>query len=299
MATKKNVPVSDSILTLQKRAEHAGLVMKIKPAEVLSLLAEMGIEEDEDGLYLLQSETTKEDDAKPVFVDRGGVPIAKFRLGWAVLKGENKETAAKSETAKRPVTQWSDEDVIKAYGPDAPINVIAEVKKRGDDKRFIVFFPDGGVDVETTVTLLRLARRQVIPETYQVKGNLVRVYRVGEFPTVKFEECPLHGETLLVDGYCDKCKMSWKDIEGDLRIRIRVAKMAIPTLGDDYEKRMELFEKLGKGNNHELLPQILNSAPVNMLFAELKADGKLPILTRRTSSSMSGNGDPFFVHRTY
>jgi len=294
MATKQDVPTSSSLETLKKRVDEAATIMKIKPAKVASLLADLGIDQDDSGLSLLQAETTKEEDAKPIFVDKGGVPVAKFRLGWAILKGETKETAAKSETAKRPVTQWSDEDVISAYCPDAPINVIAELKKRGDDKRFIVFNASGEVDVETTVTLLRLSRRQAIPETYQVKGSLVRVYRIGEFPTVKFEECPIHGEVLLVDGYCDKCKMSWKNVSNDLRVRVRVAKMAIPSFADDYEKKIALFEQLEKG-----VPSILTSGPVNMLFAELQADGKLPILTRRTSSAMNGSADPFFVHRTY
>jgi len=260
------------------------------------MLAELGIDQDESGLSMLQAETTKEEDAKLFFCcASGGVPLAKFRLGWAILKGETPETAAKSETSKRPVTQWSDEDVVSAYTPDAPINVIAEMKKRGDDKRFIVFASSGSVDVETTVTLLRLSRRQVIPQTYQVAGNLVRVYRVGEFPMVHFEECPLHGEVLLVDGYCDKCQLSWKDVSNDQRVKVRVAKMAIPSFADDTEKRLALLDDLG----HGIDPKILTTGPAKMLYDEFVQDGKLPVLRRRTSSAMNGSADPFFVHRTY
>jgi hypothetical protein len=277
-------PTSSSLETLKSRVDEAAEIMRIKPARVVSLLAELGVDQDEAGVTLLAAETTKEEDAKPIFVDKGGVPVAKFRLGWAILKGETKATAAKSETSKRPVTQWSDEDVVAMYGPDAQITIIAEMKKRGDDRRFIVFNKDGNVDVETTVTLLRLSRRQAIPDTYQVKGELVRVYRVGEFPMVKFEECPLHGEVLLVDGYCDKCKMSWTKVSDDTRVLVRVAKMAIPTFADDVEKRLSL---------------IFSAGQVKMLYDELRQDGKLPILTRRTSSSRNGSADPFFVHRTY
>jgi len=293
MATKQDVPTSSSLETLKKRVDEAATIMKIKPAKVVSFLEALGVDQDDAGLDLLSAETTKEEDAKPIFVDKGGVPVAKFRLGWAILKGETKASAAKAETSKRPVSQWSDEDVVSAYGPDAQITVIAEMKKRGDDRRFVVF-KDGVVDVETTVTLLRLSRRQAIPDTYQVKGELVRVYRVGEFPTIQFEECPIHHDTLLVDGYCDKCKASWAKIPNDKRVMVRVAEMAIHGFASDVERRLNLIEELEEGK----MPKIFEAGQVKMLYDELAQDGKLPLLKRRASSS-AGGGDPFFVHRNF
>jgi len=290
MATKK--PLSDSLKTLDARIKEASSIMKKPVGQIVTYLSKMGIDHDETGISLLDAETTKEEDAKPIFVDKGNVPIAKFRLGWAILKGQSKSSAKRTETSKRPVPQWSDEDVVKAYGPDAPVNIIAEMKKRGDDKRFIVFGSDGNIDVETTVTLLRLSRRQPIPATYQVKGELVRVHRVGEFPQIHFEECPLHQEVVLAEGYCEKCKTSWSKIDMDKRVLVRVGKMAIPSLGDDVEKRLTLMTELEEGST----PKILTTGEVKMLYDELAEDGKLPILKRRASSSANGSSDPFYVH---
>ena len=270
--------------------------MKKTPKHVYNMLAQIGVDRDDTGLSLLDAETTKEEDAKPIFVDTGKVPIAKFRMAWAILKGQSKTAAARSESSKRPVSQWSDEAVVGAYGPDAPVNVIAELKKRGDDKRFVVFDADGGIDVDTTVTLLRLSRRQAIPETYEVKGNLVRVHRVGEFPQIHFEECPLHEEVLLANGYCEKCKASWAGISDEHRVRVRVAKMADGTFGKEPSLRLQMIADLRDGK----LPFVVTQGEAKMLYDELSEDGMLPNLKRRASSRANGSSDPFYVtHRTF
>jgi hypothetical protein len=89
------------------------------------------------------SETTTEQDAEKVFA---GIPIARFRAGWALLKGRKTETQGdpigeKSEgilKLLRPVDQWSDEDLINTYDQNYSTKIFTELVEEKSVKEVVV-----------------------------------------------------------------------------------------------------------------------------------------------------------------
>jgi hypothetical protein len=128
--------------------------------------------------------------------------------------------------------------------------------------------------------MLRLARRHETPGTFIVSNEVCRVYRTGEFPLSWVEECPVHRNSILADGYCDECGLIWKNISEEERVMIRV--------GIDAGLLKPDVIASGAKPHHPKLKLIYN---------ELKEDGKLPILRKRISRG--GNSDPFFVHKQH
>ena len=302
---------------LVERIQAASKVMRITDKDVCDRLKLLGIIwTEDDALDLLLSETTTEEDALKVFA---GIPIARFRAGWALLKGRKTETQGdptgeKSESilkALRPVDQWSDEDLVNAYDQNCSTKIFAELRERSKNRRFVAFDDENGrCSKEVTLQLLRMARRQPIGTTWAddqfgqfhpATGKTYHIYPAGEFPMPLVEECPLHDDIILVDGYCEKCMESWKGVTHPDRILARLTK---PYVGDSWQNAMwisDLIKKLKAcvGNSNLNDNPLFSVKKAVIDYRELKEENRLPVLTRKLSQTRHGKSDPFHVHREY
>jgi hypothetical protein len=301
-------PASDSasVSEFEDRIEKAAAAMKVGVEFVRDQLAEMGIEGD-DAIELLEDEATTADLAESTFMnvedEKSRPKIIPFRRGWRILKGSSGEKSAPAapESSRddklvellRPVEQWSDVEVVEKYGPDCEARVTEEMERRTKGKRCVVFNADGSVDVEQTVTLIRLFRKEKSKkdrETFKVPGgSVVRLYAVGEFPLVFVEECPLHGTLTLLDGYCEECQDSWKGISDDDRVIVRVAVEVDPDLASGPMAIAKLIKRI---RDEESAKFLLDVGQIGLHYQDLKEEGRLPILRRKMSTTK--NGDPFY-----
>lgn len=310
--------MSTSISSLQERVTNAAKVMKITEEELWFYLKELGIEqEDQDAVAMLEANTTREGDARSIFceepkdMNNGEKPeprfatkvkLARFLAGWAILKGKsNTENAEKSDIvsiveALKPVTELRDEELLQKYNKECSTQIIDELKKRSQDRAFVIFKEDEETtDVVNSIKLLRVARRQETPSTFMADGRPVRPYRIGDFPMTFLYECPIHPDVILIEDYCDKCKQSWAGISHEDRVIIRVAHdckaIDVSCAADIHELIIRV--KAG-GTKH-----ILEIPMVNMYYKELTDENRLPMLRRKVSSSITGKKDPLFVHKSY
>jgi len=344
MATEKlesqnEVPTSPLSSSIQKAAK----VMNISEEDIRSHLSMLGIEDDEIGLTILRSSTTTEDDAKHVFVHGVGyktlkkvklVKISAFKAGWNILKGN--ESLLKNDfelkvnnmrdvqELTKPPSQWPDKLLIEMYGENCDSTIFDELQKRSRGKRFIVFscidslksdndcISNFKVDVESTLKLLRLARgSNEMPSSYMVEGKLVNIFRVGEFPIYMLEECPIHKNTILLDGYCDLCKNTWKGINGKIRVIIRIAVSNFNTQWSDPISISRLIDDIVKFQKQDInciefqnkqydieieFLKHLNTPAILYKYEELRDSSQLPILKRKIASRNNAS-DPFFCHR--
>jgi hypothetical protein len=293
---------------IHQRLKKAAEVMKITEDAVWTMLGKVGVEKgDADALVVLDATDFHRmlqllgDDLVP-----DGVKPARFALGFAALngyakpKGDDVASVLREHVAQsRPISQYKDRELIEKYSPEAPTDVVDELRKRSNDRAFIVF-GDGGeaVDVDNSVQMLRIARQQETKSSHVIttsEGNkAVRLYRVGEFPSFWIEESPIHADVVLVDGYCEKCGDTWKGISPEDRVIVRVAKNA-GYVQDNKAAVASLIEKVrAEGSKH-----LLKIPAVKLRHEELSEANQLPILRRRVGASKSGVKDPLFVHRSY
>lgn len=303
---------SETTHPLEKLVTESARIMGIDLSTMWTILQDLGIEKDkpDDGLFILNSESTTEDAVQETFVNKRGVKLLKFKAGWAALKGNKKEALIASAESgnSRPTgidllieqmkraDQLSDEELIKKYGQDASEDVKKALSDRSKNRPFIIFSDDQGtVDVSNTLKLLRIARRQETPSTFLANGKLTRPCMVDEFPQTYFEECPINPEILLIDGYCEKCQNTWNGISINNRVIVRVARDMGQLDVSNLTKIHDLITRVGK----EGADWLLAIPAVGAKYEELKQDGKLPTLRRRVSSNKDGRSDPFFPHKSH
>lgn len=282
--------------SLQARVDQAAKVMGITPDAAWQLLGELGIEKDSpDALSLLEAETTTEGDARRYFVDPGKVKIARFKAGWSILKGKGSDASPKDASigdlikSMRTPAQMSDEELLNAYGPDCPATVCDELQKRSQGRAFIVF--DGEkVNVAGSSILLKMSRTRETPADYPVNGKTVRTFRVGEFPMLWIEECPIHRDVVLANGYCEKCGQDWSVVPNDDRVAVRVA-VNMAAVGADT---LADIAKIVAGVQEKGSAYVLGIGKVRLEYDELAEEHELPVLRHRFSSRHNGKACPFY-----
>lgn len=295
MSTSRNA------VSLEQRVQKAAKVMKITEDELWAGLGEMGIGKgDEDALELIEAETTTEADAQKAFCDHH-VPDVRIRAGWAILRGrqnDEKPTTHAEVTASslmRPTTQYKDEELIGAYGEECSSDILDELNRRSSGRPFVVFDEDGKVDAEMSLRMLRIARRQPTSPQHVVmkdgKSISLRLHPVGAFPTFWVEECPIHPNVILVDGYCEECDETFDGIsEGD-RKAIRIYADVVGSAVMDRQFVHDMLKRVRKDGSGYLL----ELPAAFRRFNELEEIERLPVLRRRPST-MGGKKDPFYMH---
>jgi len=226
----------------QKVADAAKSISNIPGIEepvafIEDRLAKLGIYGEEDHEILTSSDCT-EGDARCVFCEGEPpvLPVPRFKRVWRILKAgaENPEEKSLEDLLGgsgagagghtllpvdmprqfRPHGQWKDSELLEAYGPDCDVEIFSVLGTRSHGRAFIVFEDgnDNVVDVESTLKVLRLARRQETPDTFLTDRGVRKLYPVGVFPSIYQTECPLHPGTLLFGDYCEDCKASWEGL---------------------------------------------------------------------------------------
>lgn len=284
------------------RIEAALKILKIEKDELDKILFEMGIDEPDIGIEILDAPTTVfeyfESAAKNILNRKEGavIPIAtpRLKLAWSILqptKQEEKAQVASTELSVlakslRPVGQWSDLELLEVYGKECPTEVEEQLKKRSKGRFCIIFLDDGTVDTENSLYMLRKARYQETPSTFEIQKTMKQLFKIGEFPLEVFYECPIHSNVLLVDGYCEECGIT-HDTNNTKRLALlRLISTESPDPARTYRELP--FEQLSKE-----FPKIF------LRFKELEAEDKLPSLKRRISKGR--DSDPFRTvqHKTY
>lgn len=259
-------------------------------------LKELGILDDEVSYDILMNDC-KEGDARAVFCDKNGLPVPRFRKIWAILKeGSAEETSAtvandfgKLVDALKPVSQWTDEDLLSKYGVQCESAVETELKSRSKGNNCIVFLPkaDGFVvDVKVSMALLKEARRRQVPASYHTGGKVYRVYPVGEFPEMVYIKCPVTGCDLF-DGYSDKLGFKWEMDYDALVFIYLVAKSGVeitPMVARDLQKEWKANDIDGL---RDMFPKVANE------YDDLKEINELPSLKTRMSVREKSKQDPF------
>jgi len=282
-----------------------------------SRLAMLGIYKDEQSFDLLLSEHCKEGDARRVFCENGepNIPVVRFGQVWSVLKkpldAENEPRGAMlggpmlspSNTAlielirmNRSAGEWSDAELVGAYGLDCQDNVVDELKKRSRGRPCVVFLGEDTceVDVPETLRLLKAARRQETPESILVGGKLQTVYEVGVFPGEAYLQCPLHEDEILVEGYCQQCAAMWDRVPYEMMQFIRMAQES----GEAPVRRKEIRELIKEAEQSFDLMQ--DYPVVAIAFKKAQKAGTLPSL-RVVGGAEGGSGkqDPFRPGKRY
>lgn len=315
---------SPEVSPLQERVQKAAKVMKIAEDYVWVALSDLGIEkDDEDGIALLEADTTKEGDARRVFVehaigiaDKPSVKVkpARFAAGWQVLKGREKVkivgqghdvVTPSGQMVKlienlKPLHEMKDKEVLERYGPEASPEIIEDLLRRSNGRPFIIYKADNKtIDMDNTLNMLRTARRHETKRYFVVLHETgtreVRVYRADEFPLEFLEECPIHHGVILTSGYCDHCHDTWEGIEEKDRIVVRIAR-DLKVISDSLSVATETLQKLRELKSSNF---ILGIPTVQRQFDELVEDDRLPRLRKRQSHGSNGTADPLFQHKRF
>lgn len=184
----------------------------------------------------------------------------------------------------RPYSQWSNLELLEVYNKDSVSAIQEELTKRSKSRYVIVFNDDGSIDIETSLFLLKKANYQDTPSCYKLKsGDIKEVYRIGDFPMQIFYECPMHSDTILLDGYCEECGNYWDvlDTERNAFFRLLANHKKIDSHHIPMYKDME-FSKF-----------IASFPKIYVEYMRLSVENKLPNLKRRLSSP--NKGDPFRI----
>jgi hypothetical protein len=318
---------------LESRISEAAVVLKSffsantqinidSPNQIISeVLSDMGIDDSEFGMKILEASTTEFNDFANAFkakydTDSGKtftIPVPRLKIAWMILKGQdpfkekeiplsttiinqNSDIATMIKQLK-PIGQWSDIELVSIYEKNCPMQVEEELSKRAKDRPCIIFNDDGKVNVETSLILLREARNCPTPSTYLVDKKIYQVYKVGEFPMNVMYECPIHSDVLLVNGYCEQCGTRWDlDSDSDLIKQDTFDKYVFLRLLSETTRIDPIGLKMLISQSFDeltsLYPKIL------LKYNELKEEEKLPTLKRRISKAR--NGDPFrIIHKEY
>ena len=302
---KETMPVSPNLgLKAMTEEGHDIIVQEY----IWKRLEVLGIYKDEDSNAILMSADCTEGDARHVFCENGepNLPVARFKRVWSILKAKAQDTAEKQperpETASdaiqkmvetlKPIGQWTDAELLAKYGVEASSEIIDELDSRAKGRAFVVFSnePENIIDVETTLRMLKEARKRETPVCYKAADTLKRLYKAGDFPSQIYSECPLHPGVLLVDGYCDKCSQSWEGVGELQRQFVRIIQQMGEAPKDSPGMRQLIMTAMKPGTS-----ELAADYPkVFVRFNDLAAEDKLPSLKSRTAVMDGvGRSDPF------
>jgi len=266
---------------------------------ICNRLAVLGIysgspETDAESLKLLLSDDCPEGEARRVFCENGepNLPVVRFKAVWRVLKDVPEaievsdvpdatvEALKEMVRANRFHSQWSDRELLAAYTPDAPAELVEALNRRANGRAFIIFVDEkeNVLDIEASLRLLREARRRETPVHFKVADCLKRLYRAGEFPSLVHLECPFHSGVLLMDGYCDECGHSWEGVSYEVMQFARMVRDAGEAPKSSPGVRQFIHHAMGG------LQTLRRDYPkVGVSYEEAEVDCQLPSLRRRQS----------------
>ena len=288
-------------------------VCKIDESVVKSKLSDYGADgSSSTSLDMLDSEETLPmSELFSMFVDSGLTKKGNLRLAVSHLRGKSQietlhptseeptiaSALEKVFTANRPKNDWSDGELLKIYDQDA--TEVAEIlRKRTHGRPCIVFNRDGSVNVEVSLKLIKLAKRQATHTNFMVEGKLVSVFRAGEFLAKPLDESPFHPGVALIEGICPQSNTDWNGVSQKIRIMARLHVRNIETAALTKKAMQAINKETRKLNETEFSDEYQEAA---LLYQQLEDQGNLPtlkILSNETKSEKSGKVDTGFAPKT-
>ena len=261
----------------------------------------LGVYDDETSNDILVSGYCKEGDARKVFCDDNHIPVPRFRKIWSVLSETNQKAESTGTVEQKPadsltqqliqtlkpIGQYSDEELLKQYGPTCDKATEDELKSRSNGRYCIIFKDKFTVDVEKSLKLIREARRRDVPRTYKDDKKVHKVYYVGEFPEENSIQCPVSGD-ILFDGYSDSLGVKWEIPYEALQFIAVLNRNGITVNAITARDLQKEYKENGMDGLRMLYPKIAT------IYDELKEIGELPNLQCKVNSRTSAKRqDPF------
>lgn len=212
----------------------------------------------------------------------GVKPVALARDLADIFRGKE---STNSDTERRPISSKKAErmtprELVENFDPEEPDSPIGRrLSKQAQGEPFVIFSNGRDVDVDSTLTLFKEVKggRYDGRETYEVNGEIKKVYRVGELPDDFAEENPLYEDVpLRPDGTCDQTGRSWESVRLEVRQMVRVAIDEGELTISDIDKAHDVINIAIKSNALKELQQRYRHSAVK--FKELQSTGELPKL---------------------
>jgi hypothetical protein len=299
------------------RVSKAAEILAVSSNDLVVVLKQNGINDTDMGVSLLNASTTSIEDLSEIL--QSGVPSAKklqLKAAAAMLKGDDPmqknpeprvvnavspgadmQPLADFLKSSKPIQQWCDRDLLIRYADQREYEVEQELHQRAKNQPFIVLRPgkhEPGkelLDLETSLELLKAARKRTNPSIIPNGNSVVQVYRITDLnlPGRILETCPICGQTLW-KGYCEKCQANFAGIGDDERAYVKLVSISDQFDAGSFSDRKHLLASAGKG-----LEDLKSTWPsIAKKFDELKLIGGLPklrVVANRPSATVS---DPFF-----
>lgn len=187
----------------------------------------------------------------------------------------------------KPIANWSDREILEAYVNDRSDELEAQLIVRSKGRRFVVVNPPDtdSIDVESTLRMLKRARKEDLPEFYRTpEGSVIFVHRINDLNRGARTRhvCPVCLGILFED-HCSKCDLHFGRLSKEQRQFVYVAARS-PFCQMSGE---QLLERVLNGYA-DLHPSIWKS------FNERRDVGDLPLLMKIEKPYTSNvAGDPF------
>lgn len=305
----------NTVIPFEDRVEKAAKILKITTKILKEALKKDGV----DDIELLDASTTCHNDLQGILLninELNAAPKLKIKAASAILKGEDPfgkvseivelpKTGSDTSLAdliksQRPVSQWSDEEVLTKYIETDDEQYESELQRRSRNRRFIVL-KEGNkeVDVDASLLMLKRARKEEIPSFFIGEDKkVINIYKVEAYHIdnrVRYES-PLRPGVMLFDGFCKVSNQNFKNVGDPARKFLRLIHIFGGTQSRMEEaKLVKIAEKEGVDGLGKIFPEIL------VQYRELSAIDGLPSL-KTIAPVETRQADPFYQktgNRTY
>jgi hypothetical protein len=228
-------------------------------------------------------------------LERLGVPpLLARQIANEILRAASPQVAYRSP---KSVARLATPDLLAAYSAERTNSAEAkELNSRYGNRRILVFkTEDGSIDIDNSMQQISLWDHDLPEVEYLQDGR--KVYSIGDGPARMIDVCPIHTGELLVNGFCQKCRIMWGETVISFRQFIYFAvRRGLVSSSDRFLIR-SMFERGNKG--HDNIAELHCEYPEAMAdFEEAQRKGELPTLKTKIGGGSNG-GNPFGKNRQY
>lgn len=270
------------------------------------------LKDDPETHSLLNPDLISEKDFRTVFCDEGKFALPSVRGLMKHVLAKTDESSESSEptggvlkaivdtlNANKPIGQYKTRELLENYNADSPQEIWTELEKRAKNQNCMVFNKDGSLNVNVSLDILQTIRKgQSFGSVYNDGEKTYRVYPVGVFPEDAVLCCPITSK-ILNNGYCSDLGISWKGVDEDCMVFIRVVRdnrEGVFSNGRDYNVfAVKTVLKTAKEGLESLREEFPEEA---LVYDDFKKLNQLPSLRVNLNSMAAGRrierkSDPF------
>lgn len=312
--------------TFKNRVIETAQLIGLTERSLSRILKDNGIDDSEIGFRLLNAKTTSIEYLEECIrkgTESKNIPELKIKAAASILKGNdpfaedekptqekstiNVESSADIATAlasamqaNRDPHQMKDRELLQRFIDEREYEVEQELHRRAKFQPFIVLKPGKNkpgqeqIDIESTLDLLKTARKRTNPTMIPLDGKVVPVYRITELnPEDRITEiCPICGEGLY-KGYCPKCELDFAGVGDEERAYVALVSKKESFNPNNFSDRKAVHASAIKG-----LEDLKITWPsIQKEFEDLKLTNSLPqIRVVKAMPSEKKIADPFNVN---